>query len=68
MYGEGQGIPQDFKEAIKWYRLAADQGDSSAQVSLGNMYYQAHGVPRDYKEAMKWYRLAAGPGALHRTA
>ena len=24
-------MPQDYAEAVKWYRLAADQGDASAQ-------------------------------------
>ena len=26
-----QGVPQDYKEAVKWCRLSADQGYSSAQ-------------------------------------
>src|SRR5262245_44303695 len=26
MYAEGQGVPQDYQEAVKWYRLAAAQG------------------------------------------
>ncbi len=26
MYGEGKGVAQDYAEAMKWYRLAADQG------------------------------------------
>ena len=29
MYVQGKGVPQDFKEAIKWYRLAAEQGQPS---------------------------------------
>jgi TPR repeat protein len=28
MYANGQGVPQDYAEAVKWYRLAADQGDA----------------------------------------
>ena len=28
MYDEGQGVPQDYKTAVKWYRLAAEQGDA----------------------------------------
>ena len=56
------GIPQDYKEAVKWYRLAADQGYASAQFLLGTMYFNGQGVPQDYKEAVKWYRLAAEQG------
>ena len=26
MYAKGQGVAQDYAEAAKWYRLAADQG------------------------------------------
>ena len=38
MYARGQGVPQDYAEAVKWYRLAADQGDARAQNNLGVMY------------------------------
>ena len=31
MYANGQGVPQDDAGALKWYRLAADQGYSRAQ-------------------------------------
>jgi len=62
MYGNGEGVPQDSKEAVKWYRLAAEQGVADAQTSLGLMYYYGEGVPQDYKEAVKWFRLAAEQG------
>jgi hypothetical protein len=50
----------DDKEAVKWYRLAAEQGDATAQYNLGLMYYEGQGVPQDNKEAVKWWRLSAG--------
>ena len=31
MYANGHGVPQDYTEAVKWYRLAAEQGNSGAQ-------------------------------------
>ena len=65
MYYKGQGVPQDDAEAVKWYRLAADQGDAKAQYNLGNMYRKGQGVPQDYAEAVKWYRLAAEQGAAY---
>ena len=34
MYSEGQGVPQNHKEAFYWYRLAAEQGHSKAQTNL----------------------------------
>ena len=50
------------KEAAKWFRMAAEQGDSDAQSILGIMYDDGQGVVQDYKEAAKWYRLAAEQG------
>jgi len=62
MYGNGQGVQQDYAEAVKWYRLAAEQGDADAQYNLGLMYRKGQGVPQDDAEAVKWYRLAAAQG------
>ena len=62
MYAEGKGISMDYEEAIKWYKLAAKQGNSSAQSILGIMYSEGQGTVKDYKEAMKWYRRAAQQG------
>ena len=38
MYDNGKGVPQDYAEAVKWYRLAAEQGYARAQYNLGLMY------------------------------
>lgn len=56
------GVPQDIKEAMKWYRLAAEQGNPNAQQHLGDMYCSGKGVPQDDEEAAKWYRLVAEYG------
>jgi TPR repeat protein len=55
-------VPQNYAEAVKWYRKAADQGYAMAQFSLGIMYENGQGVPQDYAEAAKWYRRAAEQG------
>jgi len=31
MYDNGQGVLQNYAEAVQWYRLAADQGVADAQ-------------------------------------
>ena len=62
MYAKGQGVPQDYGEAVRWARKAAEQGDAKAQLLLGVMYAQGQGVPQDYAEAVKWYRKAAEQG------
>lgn len=62
IYYKGEGIPQDYAEAVKWFRKAAEQGEVYAQYNLGWMYGTGTGVPRDYAEARKWYRRAAEQG------
>jgi TPR repeat protein len=62
MYYQGQGVQQDYKEAMRWYDLAADEGDADAQLNLGIMYEKGQGVLQDDKEAAKWYRLAVEQG------
>ena len=62
MYGDGDGVPQDYKTEVKWYTLAAEQGFAVAQFVLGRMYGDGDGVPQDYKTAVKWYTLAAEQG------
>ena len=62
MYDNGYGVPQDYKEAVKWYRLAAEQGYAKAQTNLGAVYHKGQGVPKDDNEAVKWWRLAAEQG------
>ena len=62
MYSQGIGMPEDDREAAKWYRKAAEQGMALAQASLGLMYAQGDGVPEDDREAAKWYRKAAEQG------
>ena len=59
MYRTGEGVPQDYAEAMRWYRLAADQGHAAAQFNLGVMYTDGNGVPQDYVQAHMWFNLAA---------
>ena len=62
MYGNGNGVPQDDAEAVKWYRLAAEQGDARAQNNLGVSYEFGEGVPQDDVTAHMWWNLAAANG------
>ena len=43
MYASGEGVPEDDAEAVRWYRLAADQGHADAQYNLGWMYDRRRG-------------------------
>ncbi len=62
MYTKGQGVPQDNREALKWYRMSAEQGGIHSQLLLGIMYDKGEGVYQDNKEALKWYRRSAEQG------
>ena len=62
MYANGQGVPQDFAQAVVWCLKAAEQGDADAQTIVGVMYVNGHGVPQDYAQALIWYRKAADQG------
>ena len=53
---------QDIKEAIRWYRLAAEQGNIGAQILLGEVYLQGEESLQDIEEAMIWFRMAAEQG------
>ena len=56
------GVLKDAAEAVRWFHLAAEQGDATAQFNLGFMYANGEGVPKDAAEAVRWYRLAAEQG------
>ncbi|MGN0866759.1 MAG: tetratricopeptide repeat protein [Oligosphaeraceae bacterium] len=58
----GRCSPQDWEEAVKWWRLAAEQWYADAQYKLAECYADGNGVPQDWEEAVKWYRLAAEQG------
>ena len=61
-YANGIGVKQDFKEALKWFQKAAEQGVAESQFSLGLSYYKGDGVKQDFKEAANWYQKAAQQG------
>ncbi len=62
MYATGRGVPQDDAEAVRWFRLAAEQGHATGQYNLGFRYDAGQGVPQDAAEAARWFRLAAEQG------
>ena len=80
MFERGQGVLQNFDEAIKWYQLAASQGLTKAQeklnllvskaaaaqvnFGLGVAFENGQGVPQDIMEAIRWYQLAADQGLI----
>ena len=63
-YANGDGVPENDAEAVKWFRKAADQGDAKAQVDLGLMYAEGNGVPQDSIRAYVWWSIAQKQGDI----
>lgn len=61
-YETGKGLPQNFEQAVVWYRKAAEHGNAKAQSSLGILYWMGEGVEKDRKQAVEWYHKAARQG------
>lgn len=61
-YDLGKGVKQNDKLAAKWYKIAADQGDTAAQRNLAGMYGEGRGVKKDQVEARRLSLLAANQG------
>jgi uncharacterized caspase-like protein len=61
IYSVGNGVPQDYAEARKWFEKAT-AGLPVAMTNLGQFYRDGHGVARDYAEARKWFEKAAAAG------
>jgi TPR repeat protein len=63
LYKQGIAVLQDFHEAAKWFKSAAELGgDPAAQFQLADMYLFGKGVSQDYSEAEKWYLRGAEKG------
>ena len=58
-FEDGDGVPQDFLQAVKMYHYAAEQGNVYGQYNLGLAYEHGQGVEKNLAEAEKWYQLAA---------
>jgi TPR repeat protein len=55
-------LAADYEQAAAWYRRAADQGNTAAQVHLADFYRDGRGVARNMAQAAAWYRKAADQG------
>jgi TPR repeat protein len=63
LYAEGEGVEQNWVEAVKWYRKAAEQGHDGAQFKVGLSYQNGKGVPQSDTEAYVWLNISAENGA-----
>lgn len=56
---------ESYREAAKWFFMAAEAGHAEAQCFLGVCYDYGQGVAENDGEAVKWYRKAAEQGLVH---
>ena len=57
-YKNGKGVEKNYKEAVKWFKKAAEKGNAWAMNNLGNCYKNGKGVEKNEAEAEKWYKKA----------
>ena len=62
MHDHGEAVTQNLVEAVKWYRLSAEQGYAEALYALGLAHYTGAGAPKDHIRALMWMELAASQG------
>ncbi|MCZ7837065.1 tetratricopeptide repeat protein [Atlantibacter hermannii] len=55
VYRLGMGVPKDMKKAFELYQIAAELGNTDAQVDLGDMYYYGEETFQSYDKANYWY-------------
>jgi len=60
--GELCQAAQSYDEALKWFNLAAAQGDLDALFNLGMCHANGQGVLRDDDAALRLYKRAAAEG------
>lgn len=62
MYRDGDGVQQDYTEAMKWFKLAAAQGNAKVQFIIGAIYVMGQGVTQDFRIAKEWFRKVCDNG------
>jgi TPR repeat protein len=53
-FHEGLGTLRNIAQAVTWYRLAAIQGNATAQFTLGSIYSTGEDDMQDFTEAVHW--------------
>lgn len=59
----GSLIPRDYEKALKWYTLAAEDGNEDAKNELAYMYYTGNGVGQDPEKGAEMFLESAYKGS-----
>jgi len=63
-YADGEGVPQNYRDAMAWFAKAAANDNDNAQWKLGLGYIKGIGVPHDERKAVVWFKRAANHGDI----
>jgi hypothetical protein len=61
-YATGDGVLQNYHEAVAWFLKAAEQGDNRAPSKLAACFWAGRGASQDYSKAYFWGLLAQAAG------
>lgn len=59
LFQKGDANTRDYRQAFKWYEMAAKNGSRQAQHRLGTLYARGQGVSPDAIKAYAWCKVAA---------
>ena len=69
IYYTGKGVPQSYKEAAKWYEMAAEGLDAYGLCNLGYCYYYGRDMDISFNKAYDCFSLSAymrNPNAMYK--
>ena len=61
-YETGDGVKENYSEALRLFKLAGNNGDEFAQNKLGMVYYQGKDVVENFAKSASWYEKSAKQG------
>jgi len=56
-YRKGDGVPQNHKEAVRLYQLAASQGDSNGEAWLAYSYLKGDGIKKKWGRSISFIQI-----------
>ena len=57
-FSYGYGVPQSYKAAYRFYKIAAEDGNADAQNNLGVLYFYGRGAEKNHRRAYMWFKVA----------
>ena len=62
LYQNGDGVEQNYAEALRLFKAAYDDGYAPAALHIGEFYYFGYGIKQDRDTAYLWFLKAAEEG------